>query len=140
MSSLPPFLIRVYDKLSLERPQLILLCLLTVIGFLGYKAQDFRLDASTQTLILETDQGRISGKGLANPVAMILSGAMMLDWLGQRHDLASCVEAGRRLSAAVDAAFADGGAVPAEIGGPAGTSEICERVARALEAGSQENN
>jgi len=56
MSSLPPYLIRIYDKLILERPQLILLCLLAVIGFLGYKAKDFRLDASTQTLILETDQ------------------------------------------------------------------------------------
>ncbi len=49
-------MIRVYDKLILERPRLVLLCLLAVIGFLGYKAQDFRLDASTQTLILETDQ------------------------------------------------------------------------------------
>jgi len=56
MSSLPPLLIRAYDKLILERPRLILLCLLAVIAFLGYKAKDFRLDASTQTLILETDQ------------------------------------------------------------------------------------
>jgi len=56
MKSLPPLLIRVYDKLILERPRLILFCLLAVIAFLGYKAKDFRLDASTQTLILETDQ------------------------------------------------------------------------------------
>jgi predicted RND superfamily exporter protein len=56
MSALPPLLIRVYDKLILERPRLILFCLLAVITFLGYKAKDFRLDASTQTLILETDQ------------------------------------------------------------------------------------
>ena len=28
----------------------------------------------------------IMGKGLANPTAMILSAAMMLDWLGERHD------------------------------------------------------
>ena len=56
MSSLPPRLIRVYDKLLLERPRLILFGLLVVIAFLGYKAKDFKLDASTQTLILETDQ------------------------------------------------------------------------------------
>lgn len=56
MSSLPPLLIRVYDKLILERPRLILFCLLAVVAFLGYKAKDFKLDASTQTLILETDQ------------------------------------------------------------------------------------
>lgn len=49
-------LIRFYDKLILERPWLILFCLLVVISFLGYKAKDFRLDASTETLILETDE------------------------------------------------------------------------------------
>jgi predicted RND superfamily exporter protein len=56
MSPLPPLLIRAYDTLILERPRLILLCLLAAIAFLGYKAKDFKLDASTQTLILETDQ------------------------------------------------------------------------------------
>ena len=45
-----------YDKIVLERPRLILLCLLVVIAFLGYKAKDFKLDASTETLILETDE------------------------------------------------------------------------------------
>ena len=45
-----------YDKIVLERPRLILLCLLIVIAFLGYKAKDFKLDASTETLILETDE------------------------------------------------------------------------------------
>jgi predicted RND superfamily exporter protein len=56
MSFLPPLLMRVYDKLILERSGIILCCLAAVIAFLGYKARDFRLDASTQTLILETDQ------------------------------------------------------------------------------------
>jgi predicted RND superfamily exporter protein len=45
-----------FDKVILERPRLVLLCLLAVISFLGYKAKDFKLDASTETLILETDQ------------------------------------------------------------------------------------
>jgi predicted RND superfamily exporter protein len=49
-------LTRFYDKIVLERPRLILLCLLVVIAFLGYKAKDFKLDASTETLILETDE------------------------------------------------------------------------------------
>ena len=47
---------RFYDKIVLERPRLVLLCLLLVIAFLGYKAKDFKLDASTETLILETDE------------------------------------------------------------------------------------
>jgi 3-isopropylmalate dehydrogenase len=29
----------------------------------------------------------IAGLGLANPTAMVLSGAMLLDWLGHRHDV-----------------------------------------------------
>jgi 3-isopropylmalate dehydrogenase len=33
----------------------------------------------------------IAGKGLANPTAMILSAAMMLDWLGERHRVPQCV-------------------------------------------------
>jgi predicted RND superfamily exporter protein len=45
-----------FDKYILEHPRLILLCLLAVVSFLGYKAKDFRLDASTETLILETDE------------------------------------------------------------------------------------
>ena len=49
-------LARYYDKIVLERPRLILLCLLIVIALLGYKAKDFKLDASTETLILETDE------------------------------------------------------------------------------------
>ncbi len=49
-------LTRFYDKIILERPRLILLCLLVVIAFLGYKAKDFKLDASTETLILQTDE------------------------------------------------------------------------------------
>ena len=56
MSSLPPLLIRVYDKYILEWPRLILLCLLVGIAFLAYQSKDFKLDASPRTLILETDQ------------------------------------------------------------------------------------
>ena len=55
MSSLPPLLMRAYDKFILERPRLVILCLIAVIAFMGYQAKDFKLDASTQTLILETD-------------------------------------------------------------------------------------
>ncbi len=56
MSGLPPLLINFYDKLVLKRPRIILFCLLVLVSFLGYKAKDFKLDASAQTLIIETDQ------------------------------------------------------------------------------------
>ena len=56
MSKLLSLLIIFYDKLLLKRPKLVLFCLLVAVSFLGYMAKEFKLDASTQTLILETDQ------------------------------------------------------------------------------------
>src|SRR5467141_361486 len=50
----------------------------------------------------------IMGKGLANPSATILSAAMMLDWLADRHEHKPAAQAARRIEAAVDLAFAGG--------------------------------
>ncbi len=47
---------RFYDRVILEHPAIVILCLLAVVSFLGYKANDFKLDASTETLIIETDE------------------------------------------------------------------------------------
>ncbi len=47
---------RFYDRVILEHPAIVILCLLAVVSFLGYKAKDFKLDASTETLIIETDE------------------------------------------------------------------------------------
>jgi 3-isopropylmalate dehydrogenase len=76
----------------------------------------------------------IAGRGLANPTAMFLSGAMMLDWLGDRHAVPACHRAASALTRAVEAAFADGTLVPVEHGGDAGTVEIAERVRREIAA------
>ncbi len=75
----------------------------------------------------------IAGKGLANPAAMILSGAMMLDWLGRRHSEPSAVMAGRLVQAAVDVAFASG-LKSIEFGGNDGTVAIASTIESALEA------
>ncbi len=74
----------------------------------------------------------IMGTGKANPTAMFLSAAMMLDWLGERHGEAKAVEAGRLLQGAVDAAFKDGDLRPVEMGGTSGLKDITARVAEAL--------
>jgi 3-isopropylmalate dehydrogenase len=74
----------------------------------------------------------IAGRGLANPTAMFLSGAMMLEWLGERHGVNQCCEAGERLTAAVKAAFAPGDLISCENGGTAGLAAITERVTAAL--------
>jgi 3-isopropylmalate dehydrogenase len=76
----------------------------------------------------------IAGRGLANPTAMILSAAMMLEWLGERHDLTGCLRAAAAIAGAVDDAFADGTLLTPENGGTAGTAVVADRVLRCLDA------
>jgi 3-isopropylmalate dehydrogenase len=70
----------------------------------------------------------IVGRGLANPTAMTLSAAMMLEWLGDRHAVAACRHAAAELTRAVERAYADGTLLPTEFGGSAGTHTVTERV------------
>jgi predicted RND superfamily exporter protein len=48
-------LTRFYDKVILEWPVVVIFCLLAAFAILGYQATNFKLDASAETLILETD-------------------------------------------------------------------------------------
>jgi 3-isopropylmalate dehydrogenase len=70
----------------------------------------------------------IAGQGKANPTATFLSAAMMLDWLGERHDAPKAEAAARLIQQAVDAAYAGGGLKPCEFGGPHGTAAVTQRV------------
>ena len=74
----------------------------------------------------------IMGQGKANPSAMILSAAMMLDWLADKHDHQPAAEAALRLERAVDKAF-QGGIKPMEFGGGDGTAVIGQAVLAALD-------
>ncbi len=47
---------RLFDKLILGHPKLVIICLLAVISFFCYQAKGFRLDASAETLVLEDDE------------------------------------------------------------------------------------
>ena len=73
----------------------------------------------------------IMGQGKANPTGMILSTAMMLDWLADKHGLESAAEAGERIERAVDKVYADG-IRPMEFGGRNGTADIARAVLAAL--------
>ncbi|MCL4800980.1 MAG: isocitrate/isopropylmalate dehydrogenase family protein [Burkholderiales bacterium] len=74
----------------------------------------------------------IAGQGIANPTAMILSAAMMLEWLGERHGVAAAVEGARRLEAAVDRAFGERRVLAVEHGGRDGTAAIANAIGAAL--------
>src|ERR1700694_1827231 len=73
----------------------------------------------------------IMGQGKANPTAMILSAAMMLDWLADKHGIEAAAEAGERIERAVDKGYADG-IKPMEFGGRNGTADISKAVLEAL--------
>jgi 3-isopropylmalate dehydrogenase len=73
----------------------------------------------------------IMGQGKANPTAMILSAAMMLDWLADKHDHPPAADAALRIERAVDKAYAQG-IKPVEYGGKDGTTAIANAVLKAL--------
>ena len=64
----------------------------------------------------------IAGRNLANPMALILSSTMMLEYLGEH-------EAARRVREAVYAVLAEGRKLTRDLGGTAGTTEIAEAIA-----------
>lgn len=74
----------------------------------------------------------IAGQGVANPHAMILSAAMMLDWLGLKHDNAAMIEDGRRLREAVEDVVARGDSLTRDLGGSASTLDAAAAVSGAL--------
>lgn len=45
-----------FDRIVVQHPRLVLACVLAAVLFFGFEARHFRLDASTETLILENDQ------------------------------------------------------------------------------------
>lgn len=75
----------------------------------------------------------IAGKGLANPTAMLLSAAMMLEWLGERHGVAGCRDAARLLERSVDRVFAARTVLTPEFGGKDGTAAVAKAVIAAIE-------
>jgi isocitrate dehydrogenase (NAD+) len=69
----------------------------------------------------------IAGRGLANPIAMILSGVMMLRHLGEGA-------AADRIERAVDDTLAAGEVRTADLGGRSTTDEVAEAIVAALAA------
>jgi 3-isopropylmalate dehydrogenase len=74
----------------------------------------------------------IAGLGIANPTAMILSAAMMLDWLAHRHGDSALADSAGAIEAAVRSAFESGAVRPREFGGTSGTADITRAVLERL--------
>ncbi len=67
----------------------------------------------------------IAGRGIANPIGQIWSGAMMLDHLGE-HEAAAAIER------AIERVLAEGGPRTPDLGGNAGTRELAQAIVDAL--------
>jgi 3-isopropylmalate dehydrogenase len=74
----------------------------------------------------------IAGKGVANPTSLILSVAMLLGWLGERHKNESLVKAAAAMEAAVDTALKDPKTRTRDLGGNASTAELAASVVKNL--------
>ncbi len=76
----------------------------------------------------------IAGQGKANPIAMILSAAMMLEWLGLKHDVPAMIADGQHLRDAVDAILGDTSLLTPDLGGPNDTAGVGRAVLKVLTA------
>jgi len=68
----------------------------------------------------------ISGQDKANPLAAILSGSLMLDYLADQSDCSAAREAAMLIDKAVETGFETSELRPAEFGGDMGTKAITE--------------
>ena len=99
-----------------------------LIGGMGFAPS---ADVGDEHALFQPSHGSapdIAGRGVANPTAMILSVAMMLEWLGERHREDRYKEAAIEIQAAVDEVFRAGDVRTFDIGGTTTTAEVARAV------------
>ncbi|QDV25512.1 isocitrate/isopropylmalate dehydrogenase family protein [Aureliella helgolandensis] len=77
---------------------------------------------------------QLTGKNVANPIATILSAAMMLDWLADRHADEHAREASQLIESTVAALLSQGMLKTADQGGNVTTSGVAEAIVDAIAA------
>lgn len=74
----------------------------------------------------------IAGKNIANPYAMIMSGKMLLEWLGRKHGESRAIDAAGLMDVAMDTVIAEKSCLTVDLGGSAGTTQMGDAVAAAV--------
>ena len=74
----------------------------------------------------------IAGRGIANPYAMIMSGRMLLEWLGHKHGNTIAVTAAHIIDQAVDRVIAEATCLTPDLNGAAGTADMGDAIATAI--------
>lgn len=77
----------------------------------------------------------IAGRDIANPYAMIMSGQMLLAWLGRRKAEPRAIAAAGLIEDAVGRVIAEGRTLTPDLGGTASTRAMGDAVAAAIGAG-----
>ena len=101
-----------------------------IAGLVGGLGMAPGANIGEQAAIFEAVHGSapdIAGKGIANPIALMLAAAMMLDHVG-RGDL------GQRLRTAIDQTLNIDGVRTGDLGGKAGTREFADALTRRIRA------
>lgn len=76
----------------------------------------------------------IAGKNVANPYAMTMSGQMLLQWLGRKHNDAKAAAAADLIQKAVEKVVAEAKHLTRDLGGKASTTEMGDAIAVAVAA------
>ncbi len=74
----------------------------------------------------------IAGQNIANPYAMIMSGKMLLEWLGRKRGDAKASAAAKIMDDAMERVIAEGKHLTGDLGGKAGTTEMGDAVVAAM--------
>jgi len=74
----------------------------------------------------------IAGQNIANPYSMIMSGKMLLEWLGRRRGEQRAVDAAQRIETAVERVIAEAKHLTRDLGGAAGTTEMGAAIVAAM--------
>ncbi|GGE27619.1 3-isopropylmalate dehydrogenase [Agaricicola taiwanensis] len=77
----------------------------------------------------------IAGRNIANPTSLILSMAMLLDWLATRHGRQNYREAADELRAAVQLRLADPASRTPDLGGTGSTESFARDVVETIQSG-----
>jgi 3-isopropylmalate dehydrogenase len=75
----------------------------------------------------------IAGRNIANPYAMIMSGQMLLAWLGRKRNEPKAGAAAQRIEAAVKAVIAEGKHLTPDLGGKASTNQMGDAITAAVQ-------
>jgi 3-isopropylmalate dehydrogenase len=93
------------------------------------------INAGDERCIAQAQHGSapdIAGTGRANPTSLILSAAMLLEWIGARRGEAKLAAAAKGIETAVDSTLRNPETRTADLGGRLGTQEFAKAIAERL--------